>query len=137
MRLALVALGSVLALALGVVLGVAGDRALRDSPPRESVSGGGTLARVPAGPLMVRAESVRLPAGFSSRHVHGGPTFNTVVAGRVEIRDPRGTRRYGPGEFFFEPAELVHTIFVIDAARLDVVRLLPRGAEATTEVPES
>jgi quercetin dioxygenase-like cupin family protein len=126
----------VLALAVGIVLGVAGERLLvsdEESPP--AVRGGGTLSDLPRGPLEVRAETVVLPAGFRSRHVHGGPTFNTVESGSVEIEDENGTRVYEAGDFFFEPAEAPHTIRVLADARLDVVRLLPPGAPATTEVP--
>jgi hypothetical protein len=131
-RLALVV---VLALAVGIALGVAGDRLLDgDEESLPAVRGGGTLSAVPAGPLEVRAETVLLPAGFRSRHLHGGPTFNTVESGRVEIEDANGTRVYEAGEFFFEPAEAPHTIRVLADARLDVVRLLPPGAPATTEL---
>lgn len=133
MRAATGVLGAFLLL-VGVLLGIAGDRVLRGTPARPPVSGGGTLAAAPRGPLEVRAETVRLGAGFFSRHVHGGPTFNTVVSGEVEIRDAGGTHRYGPGDFFFEPGGVPHSIRVLADARLDVVRLLPPGAAATTEV---
>lgn len=123
-----------LALLLGMGVGVAVDRLAFDSEP-PALRGGGTLRVLPEGPVEVVAESVRLPAGFRSRHVHGGPTINTVVSGRVEITDAAGTRRYGPGELFFEPGDAPHAIAVLTDARLDVVRLLPPGAEATTEVP--
>jgi quercetin dioxygenase-like cupin family protein len=132
-RLALVV---VLALALGIVLGVAGDRILDgDGEPSPAVRGGGTLSALPAGPVDVRAETVVLPAGFRSRHMHGGPTFNTVESGSVEIEDENGTNVYEAGNFFFEPARAPHTIRVLADARLDVVRLLPPGAPATIELP--
>lgn len=44
-------------------------------------------------------------------------------------------RRYASGDSFAEPPGRVHTIRVVEAARLDVVRVLPRGAQATTDVP--
>ena len=132
-RLALVV---VLALALGIVLGVAGDRILDgDGEPSPAVRGGGTLSALPAGPVDVRAETVVLPAGFRSRHTHGGPTFNTVESGSVEIEDENGTKVHEAGNFFFEPARAPHTIHVLADARLDVVRLLPLGAPATIELP--
>ena len=122
-----------LALLLGVGLGLAID-GLVFGTDRPELSGGGTLGSLPGGPVEVRAETVRLPSGFRSRHVHGGPTLNTVVSGRVEISDSRGRRRYGSGELFFEPGGAPHSILVLEDVRLDVVRLLPPGAEATTEL---
>jgi hypothetical protein len=124
----------VLTLVVGAGLGVAGGRLVLDGDSVD-VRGGGRLDRLPRGPVDVRAETVRLPAGFRSRHLHGGPTFNTVVSGRVEITDAAGTRRYGAGQLFFEPGGAPHAIVVLADARLDVVRLLPPGAEATTELP--
>jgi quercetin dioxygenase-like cupin family protein len=122
-----------LALLIGVGVGIAVAALVLDTD-RPDLRGGGTLRSVPQGPLGVRAETVRLPSGFRSRHVHGGPTLNTVVSGRVEIEDAAGTRRYGPGELFFEPGGAPHSILVLEDVRLDVVRLLPPGAEATREV---
>jgi quercetin dioxygenase-like cupin family protein len=122
-----------LALLLGVGLGLAVAGLVLDTD-RPELRGGGTLRSLPTGPVEVQAETVRLPADFRSRHVHGGPTLNTVVSGRVEIDDAAGTHEYGPGEFFFEPGGEPHSILVLDDARLDVVRLLPPGAEATIEV---
>jgi quercetin dioxygenase-like cupin family protein len=124
-----------LALLLGVGLGLAVAGLVLDTDTdRPELRGGGTLRSLPEGPLEVRAETVRLPAGFRSRHVHGGPTLNAVVSGRVEIDDAAGTHEYGPGAFFFEPGGEPHSILVLDDVRLDVVRLLPPGAEATTEL---
>ena len=120
-----------LLLGVGVGLSIAG---LTADTARPELRGGGELETLPDGPVEVRAETVRLPAGFRSRHVHGGPILNTVVSGRVEIEDAAGTRRYGPGELFFEPGGRPHSILVLEAARLDVVRLLPPGTEATTEL---
>jgi hypothetical protein len=120
-----------LLLGVGVGLSIAG---LRANTERPELRGGGKLETLPDGPVEVRAETVRLPSGFRSRHVHGGPTLNTVVSGRVEISDSTGRRRYGPGELFFEPGGRPHSILVLEAAPLDVVRLLPPGAEATTRL---
>jgi quercetin dioxygenase-like cupin family protein len=129
-----IAAATLLALVLGAGLGIAFDRVALDSE-RPELRGGGTLSALPDGPVEVRAETVRLATGFRSRHVHGGPTLNTVVSGLVEIADADGVHRYGPGELFFEPGGAPHSILVLETARLDVVRLLPPGAEATTEVP--
>jgi Cupin domain len=132
-RLVVVAAG---ALALGAGAGVVGDRHFSgDSQARPEVIAEGTLASVPRGPVRVRAETVVLPAGFRSRHLHGGPTFNFVESGAVALVDEGRRALHAEGDFFFEPARRPHTINVLQDATLRVVRLLPSGAEATTEVP--
>jgi hypothetical protein len=124
------------ALALGAGLALAGERlGSGTSATRPEVVATDTLASLPPAPVQVRAETVVLPSGFRSRHRHGGPTFNFVESGSVEIVDARGRARHGRGGFFFEPAARTHTITVLEDATLRVVRLLPSGAEATTEVP--
>jgi len=136
-RRALLVIGVSAAL-LGVALGFVGGRLTQDDAGPQEPAGliaEGELASVPNGPLAVRAERVVLPAGFQSQHRHGGPTFNFVDAGTVVIESGGGERRYREGGFFFEPAQRVHTITVLDDARLRVIRLLPPGVEATTEVP--
>ncbi|MGH2990870.1 MAG: cupin domain-containing protein [Solirubrobacterales bacterium] len=131
-----IALAVSAALAAGVVVGLAGDRILgRADGGTPALQGEGTLGSLPDGPVTVRAETVLLPAGFRSRHVHGGPTFNAIESGMVEIEDERGTNVYGPGGFFFEPADRPHEIRVLAEARLDIIRLLPPGAAETTELP--
>lgn len=124
----------------GGVLAIVVDRAVGDSGPMrasETVVEApvGTLEEVPPPPLRVLAERVRLPAGFESTHFHGGPTFNFVDFGRVEIEEEGRQTVYGPGAFFFEPEGRVHTIRVLETTQLAVLRLLPPGAEATTDVP--
>ncbi|MGH3019785.1 MAG: cupin domain-containing protein [Gaiellaceae bacterium] len=133
MRIAFAACGA--ALCVGVVLGVVGDRLLRsDDETTPTLRGEGMLSGLPDGPVTVRAETVLLAAGFRSRHVHGGPTFNTIESGTVEIQNVDGTNVYGPGDFFFEPAGRPHEIRVLTDTRLDVIRLLPPGAAETTEL---
>ena len=126
------------ALVLGGVIGAVGDRLANDAGPMRAAEtvarGGGTLKDLPDGPVGVLAESIRLPAGFESTHFHGGPTFNLVQSGEVEIVDEGIARIYGPGDFFFEPEGRPHTIRVLETSTIAVVRLLPPGAEATTEV---
>jgi quercetin dioxygenase-like cupin family protein len=119
---------------VALLLGLALGAALTPAPRSERLQGGGRLDTLPAGPVEVVAETVELPAGFVSRHEHGGPTFNLIRRGRVEIDDRGGTTTYGPGGFFFEPGDTPHEIRVRTDARLDVVRLLPPGAHATTEL---
>jgi quercetin dioxygenase-like cupin family protein len=124
------------ALALGAGLGVAGERIASDDPRAEpALIAEGTLASLPRGRVQVRAETVVLPSGFRSRHRHGGPTFNFVESGSVAIDDEAGRTVHSAGDFFFEPAGRPHTITVVENATLRVVRLLPPGAEATTEIP--
>jgi hypothetical protein len=124
-------------LILGGIFGVLFDRiAQREaaSEPQSGVRGEGTLESLPAGPVDVVAEVVLLPKGFESSNRRGGPTFNFVQRGRVEIENAGVKTVYGPGTFFVEPAGRAHTIRVLENARLDVLRLLPPGVEATTEV---
>ncbi len=140
-----VALALVLTLAIGVALGVAaaptltgGDGTadptagdLADAQPDRT--GAGELTDLPPD-LQVTAETVRLGAGFGERHTHAGPTFNFIQSGLVRITDDAGTTDYGPGGFFFEPADYAHDIEIVTDARIDVLRLLPEGAEGTTRV---
>ncbi len=89
-----------------------------------------------AGVVNVTTESVRLGTGFTSTHRHGGLTVNLVRAGGVEITDRGARRAYDRGDTFVEPGGRVHTITAVDDATIDVVRILPVGAAATTEVPD-
>lgn len=135
------ALVLVVTLALGIGLGVALGPALTgdEQPPGEGAealpdrSGSGELTGLPP-TLQVTGETVRLGAGFGERHTHAGPTFNFVESGVVRITDDAGTTDYGPGGFFFEPADYAHDIEIVTDARIDVLRLLPEGAEGTTRV---
>jgi quercetin dioxygenase-like cupin family protein len=125
------------ALLAGAAIGAGAALALIDREPPPAlppVRGEGTLEEVPAGPVEVIAETVRLPVGFVSTHVHGGPTFNTVLEGEIEIREDGETTVYGVGDFFFEPADFPHRITARSTARIHVLRLLPPGAPATVEV---
>jgi hypothetical protein len=126
------------AFAVGIAVGFASSRDAGERSGDQEAAGivsEGDLTSVPEAPLAVRAERVVLPAGFRSRHRHGGPTFNFVDDGTVVIESEGRERRYDAGGFFFEPGLRVHTITVLDDARLRVIRLLPPGAAATTEVP--
>jgi hypothetical protein len=121
------------AVVVGFVAGRLGGEA--DRPDEPSALGTGELATLPRAPVDVRAERVVLPAGFVSRHRHGGPTFNFVDAGVVVIESAGERARYGADGFFFEPGGRVHSITVLEDAQHRVVRLLPPGSEPTTEVP--
>jgi quercetin dioxygenase-like cupin family protein len=123
------------AVVVGVAFGIAVDRLWDEEPDaRPELIGEGTLASLPRGSVSVRAETVVLPAGFESRHFHGGPTFNFVEAGSVAITNEGQRVVHDEGGFFFEPARRPHTIRVLEDATLRVVRLLPPGAAATTEL---
>lgn len=132
MRRSRAVLAITLAFIVGLGIGAYGTR-VQAAPP---FSAAGRLESLPQGPVDVVAETVRLPEGFTNRHSHGGPTFNFVVAGRVRITEEDGSvRQFGPGQFFFEPTARPHTIEVESDARLDVLRLVPPGASATTTLP--
>lgn len=133
-------LALVVTLVVGIGLGVALGPALRGGEATEGAaaalpdrSGSGELTGLPPD-LQVTAETVRLGAGFGERHIHSGPTFNFIESGLVRITDDAGTTDYGPGGFFFEPADYAHDIEIVTDARIDVLRLLPAGAEGTTRV---
>ena len=88
------------------------------------------------GPADVVIRTVRLGTGFTSHHHHGGPTINLVRSGVVEIDDPAsGRSTYRAGDTLVEPGGHHHTIRILSTTRIDVVRILPVGAAATTEVP--
>jgi quercetin dioxygenase-like cupin family protein len=125
----------VTALLMGAAIGAGAALALAEPEPPAlpPVRGEGVLDELPGPPVEVLAETVRLPAGFESTHVHGGPTFNTVLEGEVEIREDGVTTVYGVGDFFFEPADFPHRITALSTARIHVLRLLPPGAPATVE----
>lgn len=122
------------ALVLGGVLGVLGDRLTSETGPlraTETVARGSTtLDTLPEGPVTVSAESVRLPAGFESTDVREGPAFTIVQSGEVEVVDGGVARTYEAGEFFLEPGGRPRTIRVLETATLAVVRLLPEAAGA-------
>jgi quercetin dioxygenase-like cupin family protein len=127
-------LGGLLTGMVGMVGMVALGPDAAPEPPMFDATG--QLERLPAGPADVLAETVELGRGFQRRHKHGGPTFNFVVHGRVRIVQDNGSaQEYGPGGFFLEPADRPHTIEVLSDARLDVLRLLPPGVAATTDLP--
>ena len=128
---AAVLLGTVIGAGAVLTMAMPDRSSAADLPP---LSSSGVLDDLPEAPVEVVAETVRLPAGFVSTHVHGGPTFNTVLEGAVEIHDDGVTTRYETGDFFFEPADSPHRVTALDDARIHVLRLLPPGVPATTEV---
>lgn len=107
-----------------------------DAGPEVAAATPTRLSSLPRGPADVVIRTIRLGTGFTSHHHHGGPTINLVRSGTVEVDDPTsGRSTYGAGDTFVEPAGHDHTIRIPSAARIDVVRILPIGAAATTDVP--
>jgi quercetin dioxygenase-like cupin family protein len=90
---------------------------------------------LPAGPATYHALHIIYPAGYTSKHVHGGPSFIYVISGVFQIIDDKGTRTFHAGTFDFEPPAHVHTFHVIQAGTaIFSLRFLPPGAEATIPV---
>ena len=66
---------------------------------------------VPVGQTSGVPSDLTLDAGFTLKHVHGGPTYVYVVSGNFDITDGDGTTvTYHKGDFFSEPAGHIHTI---------------------------
>jgi mannose-6-phosphate isomerase-like protein (cupin superfamily) len=127
------------AFVLGGILAIVVDRAVGDSGPmraQETIAQApiGTLETVPGAPLRIFAERVRLPSGFRSTRYHGGPTFSFVDFGRIQVEVDGQTATYGPGAFFFVPAGQLHTVRVVETTQLAILRMIPPGEDATTEV---
>jgi quercetin dioxygenase-like cupin family protein len=131
---------TILAVLAGIVAGAGGMAVVlagADPDARPLRQTATPLENVPEDNVTAIVETVRLDGGFVSTHRHGGPTINLVRSGLVEI-SARGTaRRHGGGESFVEPGGRVHTVTVVEDTVIDVVRILPPGAEATTEVPDA
>ncbi len=124
-------------LLIGGFLGILFDHIAARETAQESVSkvlDRGTLQSLPAGPVSVVAETIVLPLGYEQSQRNGGPTFTFVQRGSLEVVTAGVTTEYGPGSFFFEPGGRAHTIRALENSRIDVLRLLPPGVEATTEL---
>jgi hypothetical protein len=90
---------------------------------------------LPQWPATYQAVHVIYPAGYTSKHVHGGPSYIYVISGVLQIIDDKGTRTYPAGTFDFEPPAHVHTFHVIQAGtEIFSLRFLPPGATATIPV---
>jgi quercetin dioxygenase-like cupin family protein len=86
---------------------------------------------LPAGTATGVPVYAAFPAGFTFKHVHGGPTFVYVIAGDLEITDAKGTVTYCAGSFFAEPPGHVHTLHVILPSEVFYLQFLPPGADGT------
>jgi quercetin dioxygenase-like cupin family protein len=89
---------------------------------------------LPAGAVTGVPWHKRFPAGFTLKHIHGGPAYVYVISGSFTISDAQGTKKYGPGSFFWEPAGHVHTFHVIKETEVFVLLFLPPGAAAIVPV---
>jgi quercetin dioxygenase-like cupin family protein len=86
---------------------------------------------LPAGTATGVPVYAAFPAGFTFKHVHGGPTFVYVIAGDLEITDAQGTVTYCAGSFFSEAPGHVHTLHVIQPSEVFYLQFLPPGADGT------
>jgi len=93
-----------------------------------------TVETVPNGPLNVVANTIHLPAGYSSTTLNNGPTFTFVDVGRVEVTTGEQTSVYATGAFFYQEEGRVYTLRVLNEAQLSIVHLLPPGEQPTTTV---
>jgi quercetin dioxygenase-like cupin family protein len=86
---------------------------------------------LPAGTATGVPVYAAFPAGFTFKHVHGGPTYVYVIAGDLEITDAQGTVTYCAGSFFSEPPGHVHTLHAVQPAEVFYLQFLPPGADGT------
>ncbi len=89
---------------------------------------------LPAGPATGVPLHLLLPAGYTLKHTHGGPTYVYVISGTLTISDAAGTKTYSSGSFFAEPPGHVHTVHTAKSVDIFVLSLLPPGADATIPV---
>ncbi|HZQ38925.1 MAG TPA: cupin domain-containing protein [Dehalococcoidia bacterium] len=90
---------------------------------------------LPAGDVNGLARHTMWPAGFSLKHVHGGPAYVYVIAGSIDITDANMTMTYNAGDFFWEPGGHIHTATAgPEGVEFFVLFLLPEGADATIPV---
>jgi quercetin dioxygenase-like cupin family protein len=86
---------------------------------------------LPAGSATGVPVYAAFPAGFTFKHVHGGPTYVYVIAGDLEITDAQGTVTYCAGSFFAEPPGHVHTLHAVQSSEVFYLQFLPPGADGT------
>jgi len=124
-------------LILGGFLGILFDHVAARETAAEAgsgIRGRATLQSLPAGPLNAVAETTILPKDYEASQRNGGPTFTLVQRGKLQVTTAGVTKEYGPGGFFYQPAGRAHTIRALENTRLDILYLLPPGAEATTDL---
>ena len=121
----------------GAALGSDAERALAPTGPAAQSP---TLqpfeaTGLPAGAARGVPARLSLPAGFTLKHVHGGPTYIYVISGVLEIQDSDGASiSYHAGDFFWEPPGYINTVTTPEAAEVFTLQFLTPGAEATIPV---
>jgi rhodanese-related sulfurtransferase len=91
---------------------------------------------LPAGEVRGIPRRMSLPAGWSLKHAHGGPTYVYVISGSIDITDTDGnTTSYQPGDFFWEQVGFIHTAHTSDPTELFVLHFLAPGAAITIPTP--
>jgi len=113
------------------------DRAVATAPQAGRGGQATLLARfaatgLPVGPATGVAWRKMFPAGFTSRHLHGGPGYIYVISGVVQLSDAAGSTTYRDGTFFWEPSGHIHIMRILRRATPFVLRFLPSGATDTT-----
>ena len=131
MNRALVVLLALFAFVGGTVVGgsLASRTVFIDKQPElPDLAATATLDDLPAAPVDVQAETVRLAVGATPAAPAGEPHLVTIREGRVRLTQDGGEpREVGPGGFFVDAGDGSLAVEVIEAARLDVVRLAAAG----------
>lgn len=91
-------------------------------------------ADLPMGAATGNPSFLKLPAGFTLKHYHGGPTYVYVISGALSVSDAAGTKVYCTGSFFAEPPNHVHTAHALRPTQLFALTLLAPGKQATVPV---
>jgi quercetin dioxygenase-like cupin family protein len=135
---------SLLALAIGIGLGVSGMAAVHEHGDGESVrliSAQDIQEKLDGKDAKVSVVEVKIGPGQSGvPHRHPGPGFVYVVEGEYELGvDDQPTKLFKAGDTFYEPTGCLHRVSKNPAAkgntRLIAVVLHPRDAKAIA-IPE-
>jgi quercetin dioxygenase-like cupin family protein len=78
------------------------------------------------------------PGAGIPRHAHGGPVVATVLAGEITLQESGTERTLKAGESWSKQPGAPHAAFNrgSEVLRVSVSFLLPKGAEATTVLPQ-
>lgn len=79
------------------------------------------------------------PGAVSPPHEHIGPVFAYILEGEIENQvEPEAPKRYGPGDYFYEPAMHVHRMLTnlskTKAAKLLIFQVGEKGKQFTVGV---
>lgn len=80
-------------------------------------------------------QHVHIPAGYTLKHKHPGNRYVFIISGNLQITDAQGTRTYGPGMFFWEPAWRVHTVHVLRDVEAFFLTFVPPGYTQRLIIP--